>query len=105
MRHESGKDWTFAELDRLTSAALGSSAAAFAVACAPVSAVAEPLFGQSESWQLVIITGTTIVAPLIVFVIETTQNRDVRSASQAGRTGGQPEGRAQPVYRSGELDR
>jgi hypothetical protein len=32
MRHESGKDWTFAELARCTSAALGPSAA-FAVAC------------------------------------------------------------------------
>jgi low affinity Fe/Cu permease len=35
-----------------------------------------PLFGFSDTWQLVINTGTTIVTFLMVFVIQNTQNRD-----------------------------
>lgn len=35
-----------------------------------------PAFGFSETWQLVINTGTTIVTFLMVFVIQNTQNRD-----------------------------
>jgi low affinity Fe/Cu permease len=35
-----------------------------------------PLFGFSNTWQLVINTGTTIVTFLIVFLIQNTQNRD-----------------------------
>jgi low affinity Fe/Cu permease len=35
-----------------------------------------PLFGFSETWQLVINTGTTIVTFLMVFLIQATQNRD-----------------------------
>ena len=38
-----------------------------------------PLFGFSETWQLVINTGTTIVTFLMVFLIQNTQNRDVRT--------------------------
>ena len=39
-------------------------------------AAAGPLFGFSDTWQLVINTGTTIVTFLMVFVIQNTQNRD-----------------------------
>ncbi len=39
-------------------------------------AVTGPLFGFSDSWQLVINTGTTIVTFLMVFLIQNTQNRD-----------------------------
>ena len=39
-------------------------------------AVAGPFFGFSETWQLVINTGTTIVTFLMVFLIQNTQNRD-----------------------------
>jgi low affinity Fe/Cu permease len=39
-------------------------------------AVAGPVFGFSETWQLVINTGTTIVTFLMVFLIQNTQNRD-----------------------------
>jgi low affinity Fe/Cu permease len=39
-------------------------------------AVSGPLFGFSETWQLVINTGTTIVTFLMVFLIQNTQNRD-----------------------------
>lgn len=35
-----------------------------------------PMFGFSETWQLVINTGTTIVTFLMVFLIQNTQNRD-----------------------------
>ena len=38
-----------------------------------------PLFGFSDTWQLVINTGTTIVTFLIVFLIQNTQNRDSRA--------------------------
>jgi len=39
-------------------------------------AASGPLFGFSETWQLVINTGTTIVTFLMVFLIQNTQNRD-----------------------------
>jgi low affinity Fe/Cu permease len=37
-----------------------------------------PLFGYSDTWQLVVNTGTTIVTFLIVFLIQNTQNRETR---------------------------
>ena len=39
-------------------------------------ALSGPLFGFSDSWQLIINTGTTIVTFLMVFLIQHTQNRD-----------------------------
>ncbi len=42
-------------------------------------AVTGPVFGFSEPWQLVINTATTIVTFLMVFVIQNTQNRDIRA--------------------------
>jgi low affinity Fe/Cu permease len=39
-------------------------------------AVTGPMFGYSDTWQLVINTGTTIVTFLMVFLIQNTQNRD-----------------------------
>jgi low affinity Fe/Cu permease len=39
-------------------------------------AVSGPIFGFSDTWQLVINTGTTIVTFLMVFLIQNTQNRD-----------------------------
>jgi low affinity Fe/Cu permease len=41
-----------------------------------VWAITGPLFGFSDTWQLVINTGTTIVTFLMVFLIQSTQNRD-----------------------------
>jgi low affinity Fe/Cu permease len=38
-----------------------------------------PLFGFSDTWQLVINTGTTIVTFLMVFLIQATQNRDAEA--------------------------
>lgn len=39
-------------------------------------ALSGPLFGFSDTWQLVVNTGTTIVTFLMVFLIQNTQNRD-----------------------------
>jgi low affinity Fe/Cu permease len=47
-----------------------------AVAVVLVWAITGPLFGFSDTWQLVINAGTTIVTFLMVFVIQATQNRD-----------------------------
>ena len=47
-----------------------------------VWAVTGPVFGFSQTWQLVINTGTTIVTFLMVFLIQNTQNRDA-AAMQA----------------------
>ncbi len=38
-----------------------------------------PIFGFSDTWQLVINTGTTIVTFLMVFLIQNTQNRDTKA--------------------------
>jgi low affinity Fe/Cu permease len=53
----------------------------FALACLiiVVWAVTGPLFAFSDTWQLVINTGTTIVTFLMVFLIQNTQNRDSRA--------------------------
>ncbi|GAB4212055.1 MAG: hypothetical protein OHK0022_47390 [Roseiflexaceae bacterium] len=42
-------------------------------------AASGPLFGFSDTWQLVINTGTTIITFLMVFLIQNTQNRDARA--------------------------
>ena len=47
-----------------------------AVALIVLWLVTGPLFGFSDTWQLVINTGTTIVTFLMVFLIQNTQNRD-----------------------------
>jgi low affinity Fe/Cu permease len=50
----------------------------FVVACLMLIAwaVSGPFFGFSDTWQLVINTGTTIITFLMVFLIQNTQNRD-----------------------------
>ncbi len=54
------------------------SASAFTIALLVILvwAATGPLFGFSDTWQLVINTGTTIVTFLMVFVIQQTQNKD-----------------------------
>ena len=54
---------------------------AFALAMLTVLAwaVTGPMFGFSETWQLVINTGTTIVTFLMVFLLQHAQNRDSRA--------------------------
>lgn len=53
----------------------------FALALGVIGAwiVTGPLFGFSDTWQLVINTGTTIVTFLMVFLIQNTQNRDTQA--------------------------
>ena len=55
------------------------------VACVLVLAwgLTGPLFGFSDTWQLVINTGTTIVTFLMVFLIQNTQNRDARACTSS----------------------
>ena len=54
---------------------------AFAVALATVVAwaIVGPVFHYSDTWQLTINTGTTIVTFLMVFVIQNTQNRETQA--------------------------
>jgi len=47
-----------------------------AVAIVVIWGVTGPVFGYSDTWQLVINTGTTIVTFLMVFLIQNTQNRE-----------------------------
>lgn len=62
--------------DRVTRAAGSSSAFLFATSAVLIWAMIGPLFDYSESWQLVINTGTTIVTFLMVFLIQKSQNKD-----------------------------
>lgn len=50
-----------------------------AVAVIVVWLVTGPVFGYSDTWQLVINTGTTIITFLMVFLIQNTQNRDTEA--------------------------
>jgi low affinity Fe/Cu permease len=63
-----------------TSEGLGSPIAfVVAVLIVVAWALTGPAFQFSETWQLVINTGTTIITFLMVFVIQNTQNRDIRA--------------------------
>ena len=70
----------FGVFARKTSTVLGS---AWAFVCAiliiVVWAMTGPTFGYSDTWQLIINTGTTIVTFLMVFLIQNTQNRDAKA--------------------------
>jgi low affinity Fe/Cu permease len=75
----STNDW-FGQFAASASGWLGSRwAFAGAVGIILLWAVTGPLFHFSDSWQLVINTGTTIVTFLMVFLIQNTQNRDARA--------------------------
>ncbi len=67
----------FARFANEASRAVGSGAA-FGAAIGVVLgwSLSGPLFNYSDTWQLVINTGTTIVTFLMVFLIQNTQNRD-----------------------------
>jgi low affinity Fe/Cu permease len=70
-------------LERLSFAATQwtGSSAAFAAACGVILAwlVTGPIFRFSDTWQLVINTGTTIVTFLMVFLIQRAQNKESRA--------------------------
>jgi low affinity Fe/Cu permease len=72
-------DW-FNSLAKKISAWVGSPISfGLALTVIVVWAISGPLFGFSDTWQLVINTGTTIVTFLMVFLIQNTQNRDARA--------------------------
>jgi low affinity Fe/Cu permease len=52
---------------------------AVAVAVILIWAITGPIFNFSDTWQLVINTGTTIITFLMVFLIQNTQNRDTQA--------------------------
>jgi low affinity Fe/Cu permease len=75
-KHE-GFAKVFGDIANRTSQAAGR-ATTFMIAAAVVVvwAVSGPIFQYSDTWQLVINTGTTIVTFLMVFLIQNSQNRD-----------------------------
>jgi low affinity Fe/Cu permease len=70
-------DRLFTDASNHVARAAGSPVA-FLICCAIVVvwAASGPFFGFSDTWQLIINTGTTIVTFLMVFLIQNTQNRD-----------------------------
>jgi len=68
------------QLERFSSAVTrwSGSTSAFAAACGVILVwmATGPMFDYSDTWQLVINTGTTIVTFLMVFLIQNTQNRE-----------------------------
>jgi len=70
----------FRRFAQATAMAVGSPwAFLVAVVIVIVWGVTGPMFHYSDTWQLVINTGTTIVTFLMVFLIQNTQNRDARA--------------------------
>lgn len=70
----------FTRFAKLTARATGKPAAfALAFTIVLIWALTGPIFKFSDTWQLVINTGTTIVTFLMVFLIQNTQNRDTES--------------------------
>ena len=70
----------FRSIAHATACAIGSPYAfAIAVLVVVVWAVTGPAFDYSDTWQLIINTGTTVVTFLVVFMIQNTQNRDSRA--------------------------
>ena len=76
MRPTKPRSW-FTRLTKATAHASGRPLTFIIAASIIVAwAVTGPVFGFSDTWQLVINTGTTIVTFLMVFLIQSTQNRD-----------------------------
>jgi low affinity Fe/Cu permease len=81
----------FAQIAETVSHAAGH-AVAFIICCIVVIvwAASGPVFGFSDTWQLVINTGTTIVTFLMVFLIQNTQNRDSAALTRLGEVTAHP---------------
>jgi len=74
------KNLWFPNFAKYTASAAGKPATfAVAVLSIIIWAVLGPIFGYSDTWQLVINTATTIVTFLMVFLIQNTQNRDTQA--------------------------
>src|SRR6059036_1882372 len=79
MRPTKSRTW-FTRLTKWTAHASGRPTTFFlAVAVIVVWAITGPYFGFSDTWQLVINTATTIVTFVMVFLIQSTQNRDTEA--------------------------
>jgi low affinity Fe/Cu permease len=79
MRPTKSTSW-FTRFAKSTARATGRPAAfVTAAVIILIWAITGPLFGFSDTWQLVINTGTTIVTFLMVFLIQSTQNRDAEA--------------------------
>ena len=80
MRKQPPQQGLFYKLARKTSEAVGSPIASIlAVTVIIIWAITGPIFKFSDTWQLVINTGTTIVTFLMVFLIQNSQNRDAKA--------------------------
>lgn len=76
MRPSKSKSW-FTRLTKAAARWTGRPAAFLAAATLIIVwAMLGPLFGFSDTWQLVVNTSTTIITFLMVFLIQSTQNRD-----------------------------
>jgi low affinity Fe/Cu permease len=74
--HSTAQEW-FGRFARIAAGVAGKPLTFLAaLAIVLVWAVSGPLFRFSDTWQLVINTGTTIITFLMVFLIQNTQNRD-----------------------------
>lgn len=75
-----GRQSLFSRFALRVSEAVGTPRA-FVAACAVIVlwAALGPLFHWSDSWQLVVNTGTTIVTFLMIFLVQATQNRESRA--------------------------
>jgi low affinity Fe/Cu permease len=71
-RFDRWAQWTAAHAGRASTFCL-------ALAVIVVWGISGPIFGWSDTWQLIINTGTTIVTFLMVFLIQNTQNRDTEA--------------------------
>ncbi len=79
MRPTKSRSW-FSIFAKATSRLSGRPAVfILAVGVIAVWLVTGPLFGFSDTWQLAINTGTTIITFLMVFLIQNTQNRDAEA--------------------------
>lgn len=79
-RHGGGVGERFESLsEHVTRWAGGTWAFAAALGVIVAWAILGPVFGYSDTWQLVINTGTTVVTFLMVFLIQNTQNRDTEA--------------------------
>jgi low affinity Fe/Cu permease len=78
--HNSKLDQWFRQFANLTADRVGApSSFAFGVLLVIIWMLSGPFFHFSDTWQLVINTGTTIITFLMVFLIQNTQTRDTRT--------------------------
>jgi low affinity Fe/Cu permease len=76
MRPTKSRSWFTRFAKRIAHAAGRPAAFMIASGLIVAWAISGPLFGFSDTWQLVINTSTTIITFLMVFLIQNTQNRD-----------------------------